>query len=141
MVELPQEAVKMFDNPECDKNRPLIWISTFEVLENGGNPHLAPVCFVKVVKSDELLVAVNFVTKTMHNIENNSKVAVGVAVPYEGFLIKGRGSIIRNGSQFNQAQSMVKARFGDKIKPQAAISIKVEEVFSLKPSPGSKKIA
>lgn len=141
MVELPEEAVKMFDNPECDKKQPLIWISTVEGLEQDGTPHLAPVCFVKVIKNDELLVAVNFVTKTMYNIETNSKVAVGVAVPYEGFLIKGSGTIIKKGPQFDEVQSMVKARFGDKIKPKAAISIYVEEVYSLKPGPGSKRIA
>jgi len=140
MVELPEEAVAMFDNPECDKNNPLIWISTRGV-DKEENPHLAPVCFTKVVKKDELLVAINFATKTMYNIETYSQVAVGVAVPYEGYLIKGSGTIIKEGSQFAEVQEMVKARFGDKIKPHAALSINIEEVYSLKPGPGPKKIA
>lgn len=139
MVELPEEAVLMFDNPECDKKRPLIWIATVDTGDD-LNPHLAPVCFVKVMNKEELLVAVNFVTKTMAHIESGSKVAMGVAVHYEGFMVKGTSSVIKNGPKLEEAQKMVKARFGDKIKPQAALSIKVEEIYSLKPGPGSKRI-
>lgn len=141
MVGLPEEAVEMFNNPKCDKDQPLIWIATVGVMDKEGSPHLAPVCFAKVIDKDKLLVAINFATKTMYNVETYSKVAVGVAVHYEGFLIKGTGSIIKKGSQFEEVQEMVKSRFNDKVKPIAALSIDVEEVYSLKPGLGSKKLA
>lgn len=141
MVELPDKAVEMFDNPECDKNYPLIWIATVGVMDKEGSPHLAPVCFTKVIGKDKLLIAINFAIKTMFNIETYSKVAIGTAVHYEGFMIKGTGAIIKKGSQFDEIQQMVKARFGDKIKPIAALSIDIEEVYSLKPGPGSKRLA
>ena len=66
--------------------------------------------------------------------------ALGIAVHYDGYLVKGTGAIIEKGSEFEQVQEMVKARFGDKIKPKAALLIYVEEVYSLKPGSGSKKI-
>lgn len=141
MVDLPEEAIQMFDNENCDKDKPLVWISTVGVMDKEGNPHLAPVCFTKVINKDQLLVAINFATKTMYNIETYSKVAVGVAVHYDGYLIKGTGSIIKNGSLLEKVKEMVKVRFGDKIKPNAALSIDVEEVYSLKPGSGSNKIS
>ncbi len=138
MVELPEEAAEMFNNPECHKDNPLIWIAT---VESEDTPHLAPVCFTKVVEKDKLLVAINFATKTLQNIEKNPKVAAGIAVHYEGFMVKGIGQIIKKGSEFEEVQKMVKSRFGDKIKPIAAIYIDIEEIYTLKPKPGSKKIA
>jgi predicted pyridoxine 5'-phosphate oxidase superfamily flavin-nucleotide-binding protein len=140
MVDLPEEAVEMFNNEDCDKSRPLVWISTVGVRDKEGDPHLAPVCFTKVLDTNKILVAINFATQTMYNIETYSRVAVGIAVHYDGFLAKGTGAIIEKGSEFEQVEEMVKARFGDKIKPKAALLIYVEEVYSLKPDSGSKKI-
>ncbi|WJI08784.1 hypothetical protein FGU46_01095 [Methanobacterium sp. CWC-01] len=140
MVDLPEEAVEMFNNEDCDKSRPLVWISTVGVRDKEGSPHLAPVCFTKVLDRDKILVAINFATQTMYNIETYSRVALGIAVHYDGYLVKGTGAIIEKGSEFEQVQEMVKARFGDKIKPKAALLIYVEEVYSLKPGSGSKKI-
>ncbi|MBC7117931.1 MAG: pyridoxamine 5'-phosphate oxidase family protein, partial [Methanobacteriaceae archaeon] len=79
MVKLPEEAQEMLNNEFCNKEKPLIWIATV----NDGNPHLAPVCFVKVIDSDKLLIAVNFASKTMKNIQKGSKVAIGSAKYYE----------------------------------------------------------
>lgn len=140
MVEIPDEAIKMFNNPECGKDKPLIWLATVGVMEKEGDPHLAPVCFTKVKNKKTLLVAINFAAKTMYNIETYSKVAVGVAVHYKGFMVKGTGAIVKKGSEFDEVEEMVKARFGDKIKPQAALTIDVEEVYSLEPKPGVKRI-
>jgi len=140
MVDLPREVIEMFDNENCDKTKPLVWISTLGVMDKEGSPHLAPVCFTKVINKNQILVAINFATKTMYNVETYSKVAVGTAKHYEGFLIKGSGFILRKGSQFDLVKEMVKVRFGDKIKPIAALLIYVEEVYSLKPGPGSKRI-
>ena len=69
MVDLPEEAVEMFNNEDCDKSRPLVWISTVGVRDKEGSPHLAPVCFTKVLDRDKILVAINFATQTMYNIK------------------------------------------------------------------------
>jgi uncharacterized protein len=140
MVELPEEAIQMFNNENCDKEKPLAWIASVGVMDKEGSPHLAPVCFTKVLEKDKLLIAINFATKTMSNIETYSQVAVGMAVHYEGFMVRGTGMIIKKGEYFDEVKEMVKVRFGDKIKPQAALLINIEEVYSLKPGPGSKRI-
>lgn len=137
MVKLPEEALEMLNNEFCDKEKPLIWIATVDE----GNPHLAPVCFVKALDGDKLLISVNFASKTMENIERGSKVAIGSAIYYDGYMIKGTGTIIKKGEHFEEVKRMVKERFGEKIKPQAAILVEIEEVYSLKPKPGIKKIA
>lgn len=137
MVKLPEEAQEMLNNEFCSKEKPLIWIATVD----DGNPHLAPVCFVKVIDSDKLLIAVNFASKTMKNIQKGSKVAIGSAKYYDGYMIKGTGKIIKEGSHFEEVKNMVKERFGEKIKPQAALLVEIEEIYSLKPKPGSKRIA
>ncbi|BAW30793.1 MAG TPA: pyridoxamine 5'-phosphate oxidase family protein [Methanothermobacter sp.] len=136
MVKLPEEAQEMLNNESCNKEKPLIWIATVDE----ENPHLAPVCFVKVIDNDKLLVAINFASKTMKNIEKGSKVAIGSAVYYDGYMIKGTGQIIKEGEHFKETKKMVKERFGEKIKPQAALLVEIEEIYSLKPKPGSKKI-
>ncbi|MBM4242130.1 MAG: hypothetical protein FJ150_10815 [Euryarchaeota archaeon] len=141
MVQLPEEAIEMFNNENCDKDKPLVWIATVGNMDVEGSPHIAPVCFTKVVESDKLLIAINFATKTMSNIETYSKVAVGIAVHYEGFMVRGSGMIIKDGEYFEEVGEMVKARFGDKIKPQAALLIDILEVYSLKPGPGGKRVA
>ncbi|GEM_PF-630170 len=140
MVDLPEEAVEMFNNEDCDKSRPLVWISTIGVKDKEGSPHMAPVCFTKVLDQDKILVAVNFATQTMRNIKTHYQVALGIAVHYDGYLVKGTGEIIEKGSEFEQVQDMVKTRFRDKIKPKAALLIQVDEVYSLKPGSGSKRV-
>lgn len=136
MVELPKEAAEMFNNEYCDKEKPLVWVATIDE----ENPHLAPFCFTKVVEGDKLLVAINFASKTMKNIQKGSKVAVGAAIYYDGYMVKGTGSIIKEGKYFEEVAKMVKERFGEKIKPQAALLVDAEEVYSLKPTTGRKKI-
>ncbi|MDD3454938.1 MAG: uncharacterized protein PWQ74_718 [Methanobacteriaceae archaeon] len=137
MVKLPEEAKEMLSNEFCNKEKPLVWIATVE----DGNPHLAPVCFTKVVDNEKLLIAVNFASKTMENIQKGSKVAIGSAIYYDGYMIKGTGKIVKEGEHFEEVKRMVKERFGEKIKPQAALLVEIEEVYSLKPKPGSKRIA
>lgn len=137
MVKLSKKIIEMFNNEYCDKNKPLIWVAT---TDNEGNPHLAPICFSKVINKNKILISINFAKKTLGNIENGSKVAVASAIYYDGYLVKGSASVIKEGKYFDEVKSMVKERFGEKIKPQAAILVDVEEVYSLKPKPGKKKI-
>jgi predicted pyridoxine 5'-phosphate oxidase superfamily flavin-nucleotide-binding protein len=136
LVKLPEEAREMLNNEFCNKEKPLIWIATVD----DGNPHLAPVCFTKVIDSDKLLIALNFATKTIKNIQRGSKVAIGSAIYYDGYMIKGTGKIIKEGNHFQEVKKMVKERFGEKIKPQAALLVEIEEIYSLKPKPGSKRL-
>lgn len=57
MVKLSKKIIEMFNNEYCDKNKPLIWVAT---TDNEGNPHLAPICFSKVINKNKILISINF---------------------------------------------------------------------------------
>ncbi len=128
----------MFDNPDCDKQKVLTWIST---VTEDGTPHLAPACFIKPVDNDKLLIGVSFMSKTASNVKSGSRVAVGNAVYPNGYMIKGRGEITTTGKYFEDVKERINKRYGGKIKPKAALLVNVEEVYHLKPAEGKKRIA
>ena len=138
MVAMPDEVIKMFDNPDCDKQKVLTWVST---VTEKGDPHLAPVCFVKPIDNDKLLIGISFISKTASNIKNGSRVAVGNAVYPNGYMVKGKGEIMETGKYFEDFKERINKRFGGKIKPKAALLVNIEEVYHLKPEEGKKKIA
>ncbi len=138
MVAMPDEVIKMFENPDCDKQKALTWVST---VTEEGDPHLAPVCFVKTIDNDKLLIGISFISKTASNIKNGSRVAVGNAAYPDGYMIKGSGEIMSTGKYFEDFKERINKRFGGKIKPKAALVVNVEEVYSLKPAEGRKRIA
>jgi len=138
MVAMPDEVIKMFDNPDCDKQKVLTWVST---VTKEGEPHLAPTCFVKTEDNDKLLIGVSFMSKTALNVKNGSRVAVGNAVYPNGYMIKGSGEILNSGKYFEDFKERINKRYGGKIKPKAALLVKVEEVYHLKPAEGKKRIA
>lgn len=138
MADLPDAAINMFSNASCEKEKPFIWVST---VSKDGSPHLVPICFVKPLDKNKLVMGINYATKTADNIKQAKKVAVGVAVPYDGFMVKGSGEIITKGPVFQEVSERVDKRFGGKIKAQAALVVNVEKVYSLKPAPGKKRLA
>ncbi len=138
MVAMPEEVIKTFENPECDKQKVLTWVST---VTEEGYPHLAPVCFVKVIGNDKLLIGVSFISKTTSNIKRGSRVAIGNAVYPNGYMIKGSAEVMDSGKYFDDFKERINKRFGGKIKPKAALLVSVEEIYHLKPAEGRKRIA
>jgi predicted pyridoxine 5'-phosphate oxidase superfamily flavin-nucleotide-binding protein len=138
MVEMPEEVIKMFENPDCDKQKVLTWIGT---VTSEGDPHIVPICFVKSIGKDKLLIGASFITKTLSNIKEGSRVAVGNAVYPNGYMVRGTADILEKGSYFDDFKQRIEKRFGGKIRPVAAILVSVEEVYHLKPSDEKKKIA
>ncbi len=137
MVDMPDEVIKMFENIDCDKTKVLTWLST---VTKGGEPHLAPVCFVKPVDKDKLLIGIAFAAQTLKNIQNGSRIAVGNAIYPNGYMIKGKGEIFKEGPFFEDYKERLDKRFGGKIKPNAAILVNIEKIYHLKPSEGKKRI-
>lgn len=138
MVEMSDEVIKTFENIDCDKAKALTWIAT---ITEEGEPHLAPVCFVKPIGRDKLLIGVSFISKTASNIKEGSRVAIGNAVYPNGYMVKGTGEVLIEGSYFDDFKERIEKRFGGKIKPKAALLVSVEEVYHLKPAEGKKRIA
>jgi predicted pyridoxine 5'-phosphate oxidase superfamily flavin-nucleotide-binding protein len=137
MVSMPDEVMKMFDNPDCDKLKVLSWVST---VTEDGMPHIAPTCFIKTVDNDKLLIGISFMSRTASNIKNGSKVAVANAVYPNGYMIKGSAEILTSGKYFDDVKERINKRYGGKIKPKAGMLVKVEEIYHLKPAEGKKRI-
>lgn len=138
MVAMPDDVKKVFENPECDKQKALTWVST---VTDDGDPHLAPVCFVRVIDNDKLLIGVSFISRTASNIRNGSRVAVGNAIYPDGYMIKGSAEVMDSGKYFEDFKERITKRYGGKIKPKAVLLISVEEIYHLKPAEGKKRIA
>lgn len=137
MVEMPDEVIKMLENIDCDKTKALTWIAT---VTEDGEPHLAPVCFIKPIGKDKLLIGVSFISKTTSNIKEGSRVAIGNAVYPNGYMVKGSADVLEKGSYFDDFKERIEKRFGGKIKPKAALLVSVEEVYHLKPAEGKKRM-
>ncbi len=138
MVKMPDEVIKIFDNPDCDKQKVLTWVST---VSEEGDPHLMPACFVKSIEGDKLLIGIAFATQTITNIKPGSRVAVANAAYPNGYMVKGKGKILLEGPHFDDYKTRIEKRFGGKIKPKAALLVDVEEIYHLKPTDDKKLIA
>jgi predicted pyridoxine 5'-phosphate oxidase superfamily flavin-nucleotide-binding protein len=138
MVKMPDEVIKMFDNPDCDKQKALTWVAT---TTEEGEPHLMPACFVKPIGDDKLLIGIAFATQTIMNIKLGSLVTVANATYPNGYMIKGKGDISFEGPHFEDYKSRIDKRFGGKIKPKGALLVNVEKIYHLKPSNDKKQIA
>jgi len=138
MVEMTEEVIKTFDNIDCDKAKVLTWIAT---VTKEGDPHIAPACFIKPVDKDKVLVGISFISRTISNIKNGSRVALGNAAYPNGYMVKGKGEVFKEGPYFDDFKERIEKRFGGKIKPKAVLLVNVEEVYHLKPAGGKKRIA
>ncbi len=135
---IPDEVLKAFDNL-CYPDRPLIWVST----SGSDGPHLAPVCFVKSLGEDVLLIGNVFIRKTASNIRHDPRIAVGVAFQmdgWDGYLLKGTGQILDDGPVFEGFKREVLERTKGKRVLVSAVRVRVERVYSLKPGSGDKRI-
>jgi hypothetical protein len=137
-MEIPEEVFEAFDNC-CSPEKSLVWIAT----TSGDIPHLAPVCFVKNLGNGKLLIAYVFISKTASNIREGSKMAVGTSFRvngYDGYLLKGRGEVLSEGELFEEFKKEVIERTSGKRVPKGVILFTTEECYSLKPSPGKKRL-
>jgi|Deesub1362A_J573_1020465.scaffolds.fasta_scaffold00115_39 hypothetical protein len=137
-MSLPEDFHEIFSN-YCASGRPIVWVSTID----DGTPHLVPVCFVKVLGEDKILIANVFIKKTVRNIEKGSKIAVGAVVKedgFKGYMIKGRAENLKEGKLFEDFAKEVSDKSGGRRKPKSAVLVTIEEVYSLKPYEGRKRI-
>lgn len=138
-MEASREILEFFDNL-CEREKPLIWVAT----TSKGEPHVVPVCFVKPVDKDKVLIANNFVAKTAKNILRGSKVALGAvkfANGYEGYMLKGSAEVLESGELFESMKRAVEEKTKGKRSPKSAILVRIEKIYSLKPGAERKRVA
>lgn len=123
----------------CEEELPIIWVATV----GEGDPHLAPVCFVKKLEGGKLLIASIFLKKTLTNIEKGSRVAVGVSFMgngRDGYLLKGKARVLKRGPLFEDFREEITTMTKGKRTPKSVVLVEVEELYSLKPGTGKKKL-
>lgn len=134
---IPKEVLEAFDNL-CYPEKSLVWVATC----SGGKPHLVPVCFVKALGDDRLLIGNVFIKQTERNIKANSRIAVGVAFKregWDGYMLKGEAEILKEGEPFESFKKEVFERTKGKRKLASALLVSVAEVYSLAPRRGRKR--
>ncbi|WP_457554587.1 pyridoxamine 5'-phosphate oxidase family protein [Candidatus Pyrohabitans sp.] len=134
----PEKVLQAFDGL-CNPEKPLVWVAT----SHEGVPHLVPVCFVKALRDGKLLLGNVFISRTQRNLEENPRIAVAVAFRregWDGYLLKGRAEILREGKLFEDFKREVLERSGGKRVLRSALLVNVEEAYSLAPRSGGKRI-
>ncbi len=130
-----EEILQMFEE-DCDQR--IFWVSTCDDL-----PHLAPVCFVRCING-RIAVAYNFIKKTAKNVEKSRKASIGFAERGEkgfyGYLVKGRAWIDYSGEFFSEIKDFVEGKTKGKRSPKGALVIEPEEIYSLSPGEGKKRL-
>lgn len=133
-----EEILEKFSE-QCSSSR-LIWVASC----HEDVPHLVPVCFVKYPGKKRLLVANIFISRTEEIVKRNPWLALATAFfedGWDGYLLKGKAEVLSSGREFESFKREVEEKSGGKRSPKSAIAVEVEEVYSLKPGRGKKKLA
>ncbi len=135
---LPEGVLDVFDNL-CHPDKHLVWVATKDEV----GPHLVPVCFVKVIDRDRLLIGNVFSRQTEENILAGSRIAVALAYNkdgWDGYMLKGAAEVVTTGEVFEEFKREVLKRTKGKRVLNSAFLVRVEEAYSLKPRKGRKRI-
>lgn len=128
-----------FDNL-CQREKPLIWVAT---TSGDGRPHVVPTCFVKPLDGETIAIGCTFVKKTVNNIKQNGQVAMAAAKfdgGYDGYMVKGKAKVVEQGAVFDRMSATVKEATGGRRTVRHVILVSVDEVYSLSPREGRKRV-
>lgn len=101
-----------------------------------GIPNVIPFGFVKCYDDETLLLADNFMNKSMKNLEENPYVSICVwdTENNQSFQIKGQVTIEKSGKIFDEMAAWVKGVM-PQLSPKAAVLVKVTNIFVSQPGP------
>lgn len=101
-----------------------------------GIPNVIPFGFVKCYDDETLLLADNFMNKSMKNLEENPYVSICVwdTENNQSFQIKGQATIKKTGKVFDEMVAWVKGVM-PQLSPKAAVLVKVTNIFVSQPGP------
>ena len=107
----------------------------------GGDPHVIPVGFGKILSDDELLLVDVFMRKTLENIEANPKVAVSIwdFEGIKGYEFKGTARIETSGSAFDESVRMVKSML-PQLDAKGAVIVKLDSIYLRTPGPDAGRL-
>lgn len=92
-----------------------------------GIPNVVYIAYLKIINSDTILIADNYLTKTRDNIESNGKISFAVRDEEKGsYQIKGTAERLTQGDMFDEVQKWVP----DDLPRVAAVIMRVEEIYN-----------
>lgn len=113
-------------------NENLVYIATSDT---NGTPNVVPIGFCKVINEDTLLIADNFMKKTLSNLKENPKISLVIDdVRNYPFQLKGTVEIDEDGNYFKEVTDWV-AEVKGELAPKSAIIFQVTEIYSIAPGP------
>lgn len=130
MAILTEEMKKMIGEQQC-------FIAT---ADQAGRPNVGPKGSTRVLDDETIMFVEATAKKTYANVKENPRVAIAVVDKEKmgGYRFVGPAQVIESGEFFDKvAAETQKAR----IKPVAVVTVKVEEIYSLKPGKAGERIA
>lgn len=104
-----------------------------------GIPNVVPVGFARPLDEKTVLIADNYMKKTIKNLHENPKLSLIVAdakaFPYQ---FKGTVKIYKSGEYFDQVVEWAQNVMSE-LEPKSAILLTVEEIYSVRPGPEAGK--
>lgn len=134
MVKMPPEVIKLLE-----KTAPKS-LCVLATSSKDGKPNAVPIVFAWPLSDEEILIADNFFLKTRANLLENPRAALTFWDPEtrEGYQVKGRVEIVTAGWLYDEVASRVRS-VRPTLKTKAAVVLKVEEVYTVKPGPDAGK--
>ncbi|ATW27524.1 pyridoxamine 5'-phosphate oxidase family protein [Candidatus Formimonas warabiya] len=101
-----------------------------------GMPNVIPFAFVKCYDDETLVLADNFMQKSMKNLEENPFVSICVwdTEGNQSFQIKGKAAVETEGKVFNETVAWVKEAM-PQLSPKSAILVKISNIYICQPGP------
>jgi len=111
----------------------------FATSNEDKTPNVVPIGFARPLDNKTILIVDNYMKKTRKNLENNPKASL---VPRDAskcpYQFKGTVEIHTSGKYFEDAVDWAQSVMSE-LSPKAAILLKVEEIYSVKPGPDAGK--
>lgn len=101
-----------------------------------GIPNVIPFAFVKCLDEETLLLADNFMNKSLKNLAENPYVSICVwdTESNLSYQIKGKATMETSGKIFDETVAWVKGAM-PQLSPKSAILMKVTNVYICQPGP------
>lgn len=106
-----------------------------------GVPNISPKGSMMVMDEETLIFASLFPGKTSQNIAENKHVSIAYVDPatFRGYQLKGEAQILRSGKVYDDVCDKIAASPMKLPKPEAAVVIKLKDIYDLSPGPGAGK--
>jgi len=103
--------------------------------DGNGRPNIGPKGSMRLENEETLIFAEGTGKKTLRNLRENPEVAVTFVdrEKMEGYQFKGKAEIIERGPLYDNVAKIAKEK--GRPEPKAVVTIKIAEIYSLKPGP------